>query len=133
MTGARGGDIRRKLAFGFCLLLAFFGFGCTRNYYFGQGFDPSCPPARVMDPPLLGSNAVCDIPTQVEGGEVVAEGEGKTEVLASGPRRRTIISEPRERDDDDRAIVSRPRGSRESWQRPDSEIASGDDGDTTIK
>ena len=67
--------------------------GCTHNYYYGN--VPPCGPG-VIEPGTLQNGSVCEVPTQVVGGTVVASGPtGTTTTALGGPRPpRIVVSEP---------------------------------------
>ncbi len=129
----------RWLGLTILLISAGAGFGCNRNYYYTDAAG-SCPP--LVEPPLLGvakpgNVYVSEIPTQVDGGEVVADDPDRTSKSSGESERRTIISKPKDQDDEPQTIVSRGKSSRDRWQKPDPDYASGAEqlpGDeTTIK
>jgi hypothetical protein len=83
--------------------------GCTHNYYYGNAI-PACGPVTTA-PATVANGAVCEVPTQVIGGGVVAGGSG-TPVVNSAP----VLSGPRR----PQVVVSTPSGSRlRRWQRTD--------------
>ncbi len=78
--------------------------GCTHNHYYGSAVPPCAPPA-VMS--TYHNGDVCEVPSQVYGGTVVAQSPGQT----------TVISNPVARGS--RVLVSQPQGSgRFAWRRP---------------
>jgi hypothetical protein len=91
--------------------------GCTHNYYYGYSNAlPGCPPTVV--PSTASNGAVCEVPTQVTGGSVVAEGSTRTTTVGGG----SILSGSRP----PRVVVSQPGGGLLGrWRRsdPDSSLA----------
>ena len=67
------------------------GFGCTQNFYY---------PAPMTAGPVesaVGTGAVCEVPTQVDGGTLMAQGSGRTTVVSGAPTAsRVIVSQPRD-------------------------------------
>ncbi len=89
------------------VLAASFGaVGCTHNYYYGNAV-PVCEAPVVSAPVAYGS--VCEVPTRVGGGALLASGSdgAKPAVTGSGRPARVVISEP---------IGSRPASSRLGWR-----------------
>lgn len=73
--------------------------GCTHNHYYGPGV-PVCGPTAVAVPATVTNGAVCEVPTQVDGGSVVAQGSGRTTIVSGVPiysgtqAPRVVVSEP---------------------------------------
>lgn len=73
--------------------------GCTHNHYYTAGV-PVCGPAPVAVPATVANGAVCDVPTQVEGGSLVAQGDGRSTIVSGAPiysgtkAPRVVVSEP---------------------------------------
>jgi hypothetical protein len=90
--------------------------GCTHNYYYGNAV-PVCGPTAL--PGTVANGAVCEVPTQVDGGSLVAQGAGRSTVVTGTP----VLSGPRP----PRVVVSRPSsaGPFGRWQRvhPDTGLA----------
>ena len=80
--------------------------GCTHNYYYGNAV-PVCTPGAVVVPGAAPYGSVCEVPTQVGGGTVVAQGPVRSTVIGPMPPR-VVVSEP----------GTRPRF---GWQRSDPE------------
>jgi hypothetical protein len=101
--------------------------GCTHNHYYGNAV-PLCPqPATVTT-----YGPVCEVPTQVAGGTLLAPGTGQTTVVATAPRpSRVVVSEPR-----DGVPLLRGRG-RLGWRQSDPDTLAttrveGDLGDDSV-
>lgn len=87
--------------------------GCTHNYYYGTGAPICGEPVAPTTVVPGGYGAVCDVPTQVNGGSLVAQGPNRT-IVANAPRpSQVLVSEPR-----DTGPVVRGPG-RFSWRRSD--------------
>ncbi|WP_406696136.1 hypothetical protein V5E97_34600 [Singulisphaera sp. Ch08] len=73
--------------------------GCTHNHYYGPGV-PICGPTPVAVPATVTNGAVCEVPTQVGGGSVVAQGAGRSTIVSGVPvysgatTPRVVVSEP---------------------------------------
>jgi hypothetical protein len=82
--------------------------GCTHNYYYGNAV-PVCGPTTV--PSTVANGAVCEVPTQVDGGSLVAQGAGRSTIVAGAP----IYAGARP----PRVVVSSPSGGSGigRWQR----------------
>lgn len=90
--------------------LALGSVGCTHNYYYGNAV-PVCGPTAL--PSTVANGSVCEVPTQVGGGSVIAQGAGRSTIVSGAP----LFSGSRP----PRVVVSEPRaGSRFGrWQRAD--------------
>ena len=86
--------------------------GCTHNHYYGAPV-PVC-----AEPAVLGGyGSVCDVPTQVGGGTVIAQVPARTTVVTTPPRSTRVVSSAP-------PIESHPMTSntgRPSWRRSDPE------------
>jgi hypothetical protein len=71
--------------------------GCTHNHYYGNAI-PVCGPTTV--PGTVANGAVCEVPTQVGGGSLVAQGQGRSTIVSGVPMNsgvrapRVVVSEP---------------------------------------
>jgi hypothetical protein len=79
--------------------------GCTHNYYYGTYVPAYAAPGQYGE--------VCEVPSQVSGGTVMAQAPGTT-VLAAAPGTRVLVSEPQ-------GITPIFRGPRIVWRKPDPE------------
>lgn len=98
-------------------LIAFVGLvaapGCTHNYYYGNAVPVCEAPPVVGSVPLAYSyGEVCDVPTRVAGGTVVAEGSARAKpiVTVREPPARVVVSEP---------VEPRRRSTRVGWRGRD--------------
>lgn len=73
--------------------------GCTHNHYYTAGV-PVCGPSPVTVPATVANGAICEVPTQVEGGSLVAQGNGRSTIVNGAPiysgtrSPRVVVSEP---------------------------------------
>lgn len=73
--------------------------GCTHNHYYGPSV-PVCGPTAVAVPATVPNGAVCEIPTQVEGGRLLSQGTGRSTIVSGAPAYsgapapRVVVSEP---------------------------------------
>jgi hypothetical protein len=72
--------------------------GCTHNHYYGAAV-PVCGPSPVAVPATVSNGAVCEVPTQVDGG-LVTQGTGRATIVNSAPSYsgsqapRVVVSQP---------------------------------------
>jgi hypothetical protein len=91
--------------------------GCTHNYYYGNAV-PACPPGTI--PATVTNGAVCEVPSEVNGGNAVAQWPARSSTTIVG------VGSPLSGSRPPRVVVSQPsEGLLGRWRRsnPESSLA----------